>query len=196
MVTLRDPFPSTSPSPQTHARPQPRHTLCLASSIMFFFQPLFAHFLFSSQEMIHLQDPSYKMMQERDDESRKTAYWMSTLRISMGMRVHSLDLRRQLNVSIGGYFMIAQMLGFTQSLLSLDISGSGLRADEAGVLAMGLYSNRSLKVTCLSRWAPRRAPRACARVYAPFAFVQLSGPRDCAYGSALVTEGDTVCPGA
>eukprot|EP00291_Cryptomonas_curvata_P019137 CAMPEP_0172157634 /NCGR_PEP_ID=MMETSP1050-20130122/3904_1 /TAXON_ID=233186 /ORGANISM="Cryptomonas curvata, Strain CCAP979/52" /LENGTH=861 /DNA_ID=CAMNT_0012826893 /DNA_START=233 /DNA_END=2818 /DNA_ORIENTATION=- len=95
------------------------------------------------EEMIFLQDRSYKMP---DDDTRKTElYWMPTLRISLGSHVHSLDLRRQLNISVGGYFMLAQVLGFTQSLLSLDLSGNGLRADEAGVLAMGLYSNRSLK---------------------------------------------------
>ncbi len=98
--------------------------------------------------MIFLQDRSYKMA---DDETRKTElFWMPTLRISYGSHVHSLDLRRQLNISVGGYFMLAQVLGFTQSLLSLDLSGNGLRADEAGVLAMGLYSNRSLKVTLIS----------------------------------------------
>ena len=34
-----------------------------------------------------------------------------------------------------------------QSLFSLDLSDNALKADEAGVLAMGLYSNRSLQAT-------------------------------------------------
>ena len=40
---------------------------------------------------------------------------MSTLRTSVGGKVHALDMRNQLNVSLGGYFMLAQMLSFTQA---------------------------------------------------------------------------------
>ena len=71
---------------------------------------------------------------------------MPTLRIGMGNSVHGVELRNQPAIRIGGYFLLAQTLGFVRSLFSLDLSCNGLGAAEARVLSLGLSTNRSLMV--------------------------------------------------
>lgn len=48
-------------------------------------------------------------------------------------------------VSIGGYFIISQMLSYTRGLVSLDLAANSLTAAEARVLCLGMRSNRSVQ---------------------------------------------------
>ena len=110
------------------------------------------------QEMIHLHDPTYPIKDTSAQQApvqhragRVENFWMPTLRTSMGTNIHCMDLRNQPNISIGGYFLLSQMIGFVHSLFSLNLSSNGLRAAEARVLALGLTMNKSLMVVRSTR---------------------------------------------
>ena len=84
------------------------------------------------------------------DEIKKDMLWMPTLRARRDVRINSIRLSNSPAVTIGGYFMLAQMLGYTQTLMALDLSHSHLSAADARVLAVGVIKNKSLQDLRLS----------------------------------------------
>jgi hypothetical protein len=118
---------------------------------------------FSSQEMIHLQDQNYPLNDSnggvcsKKDESLQ----MPILRIGIGHNIHALDMRNQPNISIGGYFILSQMLGYIHSLISLDLSCNGLQASEARVISLGLRMNKSIMVSAPLHHVPPHCVCMC-----------------------------------
>mmetsp|Transcript_24933 Transcript_24933/g.61250 ORF Transcript_24933/g.61250 Transcript_24933/m.61250 type:complete len:829 (+) Transcript_24933:70-2556(+) len=92
-------------------------------------------------EMLCLEDTSHKMA----DESAKGKPWMRTLQIARGKHINSLKMNNNPDVTIGGYFIISQMLGYIRGLVSLDLSSNELKGAEARVLALGMKFNRSIQ---------------------------------------------------
>lgn len=60
------------------------------------------------QELLSLEDPNHKMA----DESARGKMWMRTLQVARGKHIHSLKMNNNPDVTIGGYFIISQMLGY------------------------------------------------------------------------------------
>eukprot|EP00293_Proteomonas_sulcata_P007965 CAMPEP_0184302938 /NCGR_PEP_ID=MMETSP1049-20130417/12787_1 /TAXON_ID=77928 /ORGANISM="Proteomonas sulcata, Strain CCMP704" /LENGTH=681 /DNA_ID=CAMNT_0026614343 /DNA_START=60 /DNA_END=2105 /DNA_ORIENTATION=- len=95
-------------------------------------------------ELLHLEDPGHKMHDEASGKVTNKG-WMKTLQTSVGSHVHGIKLSNNPNISIGGYFIISQMLGYIQGLVTLDLSSNELTAAEARVLSIGLRMNSSLQ---------------------------------------------------
>uniref|UniRef100_A0A6U4NBC7 C2 domain-containing protein n=1 Tax=Hemiselmis andersenii TaxID=464988 RepID=A0A6U4NBC7_HEMAN len=96
-------------------------------------------------ELLQLEDPTHKMA----DETAKGKPWMRTLQVSRGKHIHSIRMNNNPDVTIGGYFIISQMLGYIRGLVSLDLSSNELRGAEARVLALGLKYNKSIQDLCI-----------------------------------------------
>jgi len=92
-------------------------------------------------ELLQLEDPTHKMA----DDSAKGKPWMRTLQVSRGKHIHSIRMNNNPDVTIGGYFIISQMLGYIRGLVSLDLSSNELKGAEARVLALGLKFNKSIQ---------------------------------------------------
>jgi len=95
-------------------------------------------------ELLHLEDQGHVLSE--DSASKSNRVWMRTLQMPVGKHVHCLKMSSNPEVSIGGYFIISQMLSYTQGLVSLDLSNNDLTAAEARVLSLGMKSNRSVQV--------------------------------------------------
>eukprot|EP00960_Hanusia_phi_P031064 749049-Hanusia_phi.AAC.6 len=111
-------------------------------------------------ELLSLEDPSYKMSESNINKKIDDAAWLKTLSIGIccntsckylilsqarGGHVHGIQLSCNPEISIGGYFIISQMLSYIQSLLFLDVSQNNLTAAEARVLSLGLRLNCSVQ---------------------------------------------------
>ena len=92
-------------------------------------------------EMLALEDPTHEMA----DDTAKGKLWMRTLQVSRGKYINCIKMSNNPDVTIGGYFIISQMLGYIRGLVSLDLSCNELRGAEARVLALGLKYNRSIQ---------------------------------------------------
>lgn len=92
-------------------------------------------------ELLFLEDPSYKMR----DPGMKTRGWMPTLQVMMGKHINGLQIRNNPDLTIGGYFLLAQMLTLTRGLIHLDLSANNITSADARVLALGISSNQSVQ---------------------------------------------------
>ena len=92
-------------------------------------------------ELLYLEDMSYKMR----DPSLRQRGWMPTLQVMMGKHVNGLEIRHNPDLTIGGYFLLAQMLTLTRGLTHLDLSGNNITSADARVLALGIGSNCSVQ---------------------------------------------------
>ena len=99
-------------------------------------------------EMLHLEDQSHPLPENGKANSMKglrNSAFMSTLQLSIGQQVNVLKMSNNPGVTIGGYFIVSQMLSYIKSLVSLDLSSNNLSAAEARVLSLGLKSNHSVQ---------------------------------------------------
>mmetsp|Transcript_36980 Transcript_36980/g.116066 ORF Transcript_36980/g.116066 Transcript_36980/m.116066 type:complete len:408 (+) Transcript_36980:325-1548(+) len=96
-------------------------------------------------ELLSLEDPNYKMSDSNINKKFDDTTWLKTLSITRGNHVHGIRLSCNPEISIGGYFIISQMLSYIQSLLFLDVSQNNLTAAEARVLSLGLRLNCSVQ---------------------------------------------------
>lgn len=92
-----------------------------------------------SDEILHLEDPKHPV----PHLPGKT--FMRTLQMEVGRQVHVFRMANNPDVTIGGYFIISQMLSYSKVLVSLDVSSNNLTAAEARILALGLQKNYSLQ---------------------------------------------------
>eukprot|EP00290_Baffinella_frigidus_P011461 CAMPEP_0180141576 /NCGR_PEP_ID=MMETSP0986-20121125/15002_1 /TAXON_ID=697907 /ORGANISM="non described non described, Strain CCMP2293" /LENGTH=425 /DNA_ID=CAMNT_0022084479 /DNA_START=63 /DNA_END=1338 /DNA_ORIENTATION=+ len=92
-------------------------------------------------ELLHLEDPLGRPMEEKGTGRG----WMKTLQIMTGKHVHSVKINQNPEITIGGYFIIAQMVCYSKYLVSLDLSGNDLTAAAARVLSIGLEKNESIQ---------------------------------------------------
>ena len=97
-------------------------------------------------EMLHLEDSNHPLPETgKANTGQRNATFMRTLQLSMGQQVNVLKMNNNPEVSIGGYFIISQMLSYIKALVSLDLSSNNLTAAAARVLSLGLKSNHSIQ---------------------------------------------------
>eukprot|EP00292_Cryptomonas_paramecium_P008740 CAMPEP_0113668356 /NCGR_PEP_ID=MMETSP0038_2-20120614/3953_1 /TAXON_ID=2898 /ORGANISM="Cryptomonas paramecium" /LENGTH=283 /DNA_ID=CAMNT_0000584087 /DNA_START=26 /DNA_END=873 /DNA_ORIENTATION=- /assembly_acc=CAM_ASM_000170 len=77
--------------------------------------------------------------------------WKTWLNIGLGTSINSLKLCNQPNILIGGYFILSQMLSYSNCLLRLELSSNGIGPAAARLLALALRANRSLQVLQLNK---------------------------------------------
>lgn len=96
-------------------------------------------------EMLHLEDPAHPLPDPGKGHGGRNTNFMRTLQLSLGQQVNVLKMSNNPEVSIGGYFIISQMLSYIKSLVSLDLSSNNLTAAAARVLSLGLKANHSIQ---------------------------------------------------
>jgi len=90
-------------------------------------------------EFLRLEDPNHACHCSSEES------WLPTLQTAQGKYIHGIRMNINPEVSIGGFFMIAQMLSYIKALIVLDLSNTQIKASEARVLAIGLSQNNSIQ---------------------------------------------------
>jgi hypothetical protein len=70
---------------------------------------------------------------------------MRTLQVSVGKVINIIKLNNNPEITLGGYFLISQMLAYIRGLVALDLSSNDLTAAEARVLSLGMRGNKSVQ---------------------------------------------------
>ena len=97
-------------------------------------------------EMLHLEDTRHPLPDPaKGIGAKQPGTFMRTLQLAVGQQVNVLKMSNNPEVTIGGYFIISQMLSYIKALVSLDLSSNNLTAAEARVLSLGLKSNHSIQ---------------------------------------------------
>ena len=99
-------------------------------------------------EMLHLESGGQHKLPDPPSSHNKqqgASTFMRTLQLALGQQVNVLKMSNNPEVTIGGYFIMSQMLSYIKVLVSLDLSSNNLTAAEARVLSLGLKSNHSVQ---------------------------------------------------
>ena len=98
-------------------------------------------------EMLHLESGGQHKLPDppKGQYVQQSSTFMRTLQLALGQHVHALKMSNNPEVTIGGYFIISQMLSYIKVLVSLDLSSNNLTAAEARVLSLGLKCNHSVQ---------------------------------------------------
>jgi hypothetical protein len=98
-------------------------------------------------EMLHLESGGQHKLPDppKGQYVQQSSTFMRTLQLALGQHVNVLKMSNNPEVTIGGYFIISQMLSYIKVLVSLDLSSNNLTPAEARVLSLGLRSNHSVQ---------------------------------------------------
>jgi hypothetical protein len=98
-------------------------------------------------EMLHLESGGQHKLPDppKGQYVQQSSTFMRTLQLALGQHVNVLKMSNNPEVTIGGYFIISQMLSYIKVLVSLDLSSNNLTPAEARVLSLGLKSNHSVQ---------------------------------------------------